>query len=261
MITPDRDIVKGVIQRLRSRARSLRRAATATLLLIIGVLAAGLAIFLLAGELANREARRALVEIKQMSLDSIEARLRRVNYELSVTSADIDKYRAELDKEREGVGRPGLGPRSIELMRMLGSAEARQVDLMRELRNIEEREDIARRELRAARTSGNVIGSESETAMLISVIVTRISSIVLLLFLVQILVPLYRYNTRLAAYYEARGDALEIVSLDDPERLEGLERLVASLSPDSVTFGQHPATPVDKVLGVARSALSKGGNR
>jgi hypothetical protein len=56
----------------------------------------------------------------------------------------------------------------------------------------------------------------------------------MLLFLVQILVPLYRYNTRLATFYNARADAITIIEHRPGEQLESL---VSVLSPESIDFG------------------------
>jgi hypothetical protein len=96
---------------------------------------------------------------------------------------------------------------------------------------------------------------------MVSTIVTRTGSIILLLFLVQILVPLYRYNTRLAAYYDARGDALSIVDLDSASNVEGFERLIFALSPDAVSFGSPPLSPAEQAVRLATHVLSRSGNR
>ena len=179
----------GFIQELRLRARHLRRAAAATLLLIIGVLAAGLSIFLLAGELAKGEARKALLEARRQDVIHIEEQLAKTEYELESVRASIARYRAELDKEQQG-GQPlGLGPRAAEIKSMLRSAEERQNNLTEELRNLADRKDKAQAELASAGASGSMLVHGSEVSMLISVLVTRVSSIVLLLFLVQILDP------------------------------------------------------------------------
>jgi hypothetical protein len=50
--------------------------------------------------------------------------------------------------------------------------------------------------------------------ILIQTNITRFGTLVLLIFLVSILIPLYRYNARLAAFYRARADTLN--SGDDP---------------------------------------------
>jgi hypothetical protein len=50
---------------------------------------------------------------------------------------------------------------------------------------------------------------------LISTIASRADAVLILLFLVQILVSLYRYNFRLASYYDGRAYALELMNNAD----------------------------------------------
>lgn len=282
MITREQEAVKGVVGKLRSRARRLRGAATATLLLIIGVLAAGLTIFLLAGELANREAKKALVESARRSLAAVEASLEDINRKIPKVQNDARHYLGNLETARSEVLRAEDRMRSIsdskssafvlhvlekERDRALGmeekAAERERIAsgilevLLDERKRIEEQRVEARKTLVEASSPESSSSQASMTSVLVSAIVTRISSIVLLLFLVQILVPLYRYNTRLAAYYEARGDSLELLNLEDLGCLDGLERLVSSLSPDSVTFGKSPSTPVEQTMELAKLALSR----
>ena len=63
---------------------------------------------------------------------------------------------------------------------------------------------------------------------------------VLLLALIQF----YRYNTRLAAHYDARADVIELVQSDDIEKLvKGVEMF----SPDVLDFGKsHTPSPVPR---------------
>lgn len=91
-----------------------------------------------------------------------------------------------------------------------------------------------------------------QTFYLISTATTRLGIVVLLLFLVQILVPLYRYNTKLAAFYDARADALNLVS-DDPS---GFEQIVNILSPDTVDFGKSPAAPTQQAFEFAKEVVT-----
>jgi hypothetical protein len=71
------------------------------------------------------------------------------------------------------------------------------------------------------------------------------------LFLVQILVTLYRYNIRAAAFYDGRADALLLARSEDLE----LGKLVELFTPTALDFGKMPATPLHSALDVAKSAL------
>jgi hypothetical protein len=77
----------------------------------------------------------------------------------------------------------------------------------------------------------------------------------LMIFLAAILVVLYRYNMRLAAFYDARADALRLA-----DKLPDLrfDELVTSLSPDSIDFGRMPKSPADQVVALAREIISAG---
>ena len=86
--------------------------------------------------------------------------------------------------------------------------------------------------------------------MFLNTQVTRFGSILLILFLVQILVGLYRYNARLAAYYDARADA--VMMADRPTMI--LE-LVAGLTPDGVDFTKGLKTPAGEFRDVLKEVL------
>jgi hypothetical protein len=85
--------------------------------------------------------------------------------------------------------------------------------------------------------------------------IARFSFAVVLFFLVNILVSVYRYSLRLAAHYDARADALTLSSalLDD-----SFYQLVQSLSPSGVDFGKLDRSPTEQLVDVARSALQRG---
>jgi hypothetical protein len=70
-----------------------------------------------------------------------------------------------------------------------------------------------------------------------TVTVTRFGVLVIAIYLVQILINLYRYNTRLAAYYRATADSLLLLD-HRHERIDGLH---ASLWPD-LDYGRSPQT-------------------
>ena len=82
----------------------------------------------------------------------------------------------------------------------------------------------------------------------------RLGIVVLLLFLVQVLVGLNRYNTRLAAFYLARADTLLLLSnATDPIPLDAVERLTQTLSPDQLDFGRTPKAVAQHAVDLARS--------
>ena len=89
----------------------------------------------------------------------------------------------------------------------------------------------------------------------------RLAILVLVLFLVQVLVGLNRYNTRLAAFYLARADTFLLLSVsagDDPIPLplDITERLTQVLSPDQLDFGRTPKAVAQHAVDLARNLLA-----
>ncbi len=70
--------------------------------------------------------------------------------------------------------------------------------------------------------------------------ILRISIISLLIFLIQILMQLYRYNSRLIAFYGSRRDAL-MLSAGDSAETEVFSRI---FMPSGLDFGRQPNSPL-----------------
>jgi hypothetical protein len=87
--------------------------------------------------------------------------------------------------------------------------------------------------------------------------VLRICVVALLIFLTQILVSLYRYNSRLIAFYCSRRDALTLVG-GDPQ---AMKPLVALLFPTLLDFGREPRHPFQEFGGLLKSAVVRTGKR
>jgi hypothetical protein len=89
--------------------------------------------------------------------------------------------------------------------------------------------------------------------ILMSSSVTRIGTVLLLIFLVQILVTLYRYNVRLSVYYEARADLLDVINPD--VAAEDIDRLADILTPGDINFGKSPSSPTQDAIDLAKQVL------
>lgn len=81
---------------------------------------------------------------------------------------------------------------------------------------------------------------------LIAASVTRISVIVIIVFLIQILIGLYRYNVRFATFYGSRKDLLLISGGD----LKKSQQAKMIFTPDQVDFGRVPKPMIQEVAGV-----------
>ena len=80
----------------------------------------------------------------------------------------------------------------------------------------------------------------------------RLAVIALLIYLVNILVNLYRYNMRLAAFYQAQGNTIELVLAAGADARgmvgQSFKDLAGAHTPETVSFGARPAPPTETVL-------------
>ncbi len=92
--------------------------------------------------------------------------------------------------------------------------------------------------------------------------VLRIGVIVLMIFLVQILVNLFRYSTRLAAFYNARADVLELAIIDGRQMgVSELAEFIRAMSPDNLDFGKPVRSPVDQAVEISRNLAASSKTR
>jgi hypothetical protein len=86
---------------------------------------------------------------------------------------------------------------------------------------------------------------------LVQTSVTRFGLLAVIGFFVSILVSLYRYNVRLAAFYTARADALRL--LEPPSAVSDFALIVTALSP-TVEFGKGPQPPIAQLVDLVKAA-------
>ena len=94
--------------------------------------------------------------------------------------------------------------------------------------------------------------TDVSTQQLVLTSVTRFGTLGIVLFLVAILIPLYKYNVRLASFYISIGDALAMTKLEN-DKNGNLELLVRLLTP-TYDFGRSPKTPMDQLVELVRAA-------
>ena len=75
--------------------------------------------------------------------------------------------------------------------------------------------------------------------------VMRLATSTILFFLVQLLVRLYQYSLRLAAFWESRSDAILLDYSFAEKRSERFDELVGALAPDAYDFRAPPRSPLD----------------
>jgi hypothetical protein len=82
-----------------------------------------------------------------------------------------------------------------------------------------------------------------DTRYLIATAITRIGVILVIVFLVQILIGLYRYNTRLITFYSSRNDALQLWD-GKPASIEKFQKIMLP----NIDFGREPKHPLEDLM-------------
>jgi len=233
------------IIRLRSRARSLRRGANLTLTLMLIALSAGLSLFYVAAEISGGSSE-VVAAIQRYAagtagaMDRLDERLKSITryvdssiFQSEIASTPTEK--ARIDRERTRAAN-GVTNAANEI-----AASAKAIS-----------QSVA-----TVQAQVLAVSSSDRNRHLISTISTRVGAVLIIIFLVQILITLYRYSLRLAAYYDARADALELaIGVDGCIDPEMLRTLAAIISPDTIEFGRGPKSPAEAGLEFAKAVLA-----
>lgn len=219
--------LKEVVDSLRKRALNLRQSALVSLVYIAATMLVGFAGFAYAGALAAwetvdyyREAMSIQLALfnNQMAFDNLANKLQQQSNTVPTTDKAVPVATTS----------PEI---ANEVLKKVSS----------DLANIQKQAS----QLPASLPESQKDREATNQRLLISSITTRITVSFLLVFLVQVLVNLYRYNVRLSAFYEARSDALLLAGdLGNAT----LERIAKLLSPDALDFGKMPDPPSKQML-------------
>jgi hypothetical protein len=229
--------------------------AAKSLALILVSILGGFLLFVYAGTITAREsALRA-----ELLISAMRERRSMAEYEME----RLDKERNRLNDEIEQVARRQR-ERAIDESRLKSEVDRFRIlqlekalkDDMSHLESQKQGIEDSLKQLRhreeTAIESPTVRSSDQSGGMtsLISTSITRIGSVLLLIFMVQILVASYRYSIRLASFYDARADALEAARDCNPPPA-GHQEYFALMSPDGLDFGKSPKGPLQDVLAEA----------
>jgi len=207
------------------------------------LIAVGIIIFLSAGQLALKDTNQDLLKERLSRLESLRQ-------QLGIVEGKIELMEKEYVDEVTGEGgsrRFGQGPVATQKQQMVEEQKRRKEEMNEEVKRLNKEIENMQNSVSQIRPS------ETQIPIIISTMATRIGTIVLLLFLVQILVPLYRYNTKLASYYDARADALTLIDLSNDT---DLEKLTSIISPDTLDFSKPPASPTQQAIELAKEILT-----
>ena len=240
------------IEELHRRANSLVLRANLVLAMVVGILSLASLFIVFANKIAELGIVRIdpFVEIVQEHNDTREKLGNSQNNLLHVDRriADITLQQNELAKEINS-SEDGASVDSMRTLERLSrdamsmKAQSRSLStqigiLSKRLEYLDKEKSTARASLLAHDANNDPGNDPVITDRLIATSVTRFGVLIVAIYLVQILIDLYRYNTRTAAYYQAHADCL-LFSGRDPEELAKLHKV---LRPD-VNYGKLPKNP------------------
>jgi hypothetical protein len=283
MIFPTKDALTKIISHIRNRALKLRASANVTIYIIIFILIAGIGAFYLAGVWANNDAyqlalnKRAFIdskieEIKKL-INENEKKVDSLNKQIEIDSKNNKVLDNQLNSNiaqgninanvaqdiTKKASADNKSPVLITSEQVRAEAMKNREDLIKSLAQWQDQQfNLISESTSTGEPAGSSSAKPNQISVLISAIATRVGAIILLIFLVQILVPLYRYNIKLAAYYDARADILELLEKEGTQEIDEsmIEMLVPIFSPENMDFGTGPNSPTEQIVDLAKHILS-----
>lgn len=240
---------------LRRRARGLQ-ALNRLLLSSIVLVLIGAAIFIVyAGEIAGKDTQSLLVLDRLAAFKSAtEEELSRLNRErtgVALAQARV-KLRPPLPPEKFGARTDDPAVTTIE-------NEMRMAELTKRISHKEAELEMASKALASVHNDVLIYrlkepDRQTSSNLMIAAGITRFGVLALVIYLVQILINMYRYNVRVAAFYLAQADSC-LVSGDSQK---DLVHLAEKLRPD-FDFGKSPTAVPTKIADQLRVLVSKIG--
>lgn len=236
-----------VIQAIDARVARLRRRTT-LMLFTAGVLLVGASLIIVfAGTLTNLDVSAASnVDKLTSAITDVEAHLARLSDLSALTQNRHDAVGTDSRKEIEGrisslrnLDRTLPGEAGVPA---LADAEQKRLAELEELYH-------------SAWTSE--LGSQhgyNDVRYIVATAITRIGVVLVIIFLAQILIGLYRYNTRLITFYHSRRDLVQIWD-GKSDSVDKLQNLMAP----NIEFGKEPKHPLDEIIRQVIAKMPLGG--
>lgn len=251
----------------RERADSLLKRSDIVLWIIISVLIFSAVFIVFAGAIAEFGTSRVdyLADVRAQKKE-LQNRLSEAKSTLTSLDEELEEPNAALflaRKAKEDNSQSQLTPEklaeyeaktlSIEAQKLIVKEEivisnARINLLNEELSNI--RGQMLSKQTSPGNNQQGVVAFDQN--LLIAAGVTRFGVLIIGIYLVQILIGLYRYNTRLAAFYRAQADALLLLDHD----VRDIEELHTALWPD-LDYGKTPSTIPQRIADAFSNATEK----
>jgi hypothetical protein len=234
-------------------------------------------------KVAETELEAVIERLKEGTMDLVvvlnsltglpEARIKLRLFEEQLRLMNESGYVADLDKPRskEELAVVAKGKKESEdsIKEVLGIVEERfergvasEADLLQVRRVLSQA--TLERELFEQRAAGATPAAQLkaettslDTIELVRTSLVRFGGVAVILFLISLLTPIYRYNVRLGTFYQARADTL-LLSRDT--YVQNFPEMIRLLTP-TYGFEKEPTTPTESVASFVKEAgglLRKG---
>lgn len=252
-----------VILQLAERAARLQQRSGYILIGIIFMLICAAIFIVFAGQITTLDVSGVkLVSLAQADVRTAEEELDRINSEIARKQESRKRAKELATKELATKGEQRVEPTSEEAS---SDDEITKLKFEAKKEALKKANEVLLRVKEKQFEDDRQKDQASSQLLLIQTSVTRFGVVLIMVFLVQILVSLYRYNMRLSAFYFGRADALVLLNKMPSE----LRTLVDVISPDKLDFGKPPRTPAEEAGGLlqawagrvprGRSSRGKGG--
>jgi hypothetical protein len=257
------------VEKLLARRVMWLRLTSATLMFAALVaIFGGIALIFYAGELATQQ-RSADVDILLQSDERLRAQRQQLVDELEKARERVSRgqemlpyyQRQKESAEKEFAATPKDSTQYQEkkdaVDRANGTIERTERDLQAANSTLTETEKgttekIADIEHQRKNLNQKITGSGSVIEY--NSIIIRIAAVLLIMFLVQTFITIFRYTMRIGAYYQARVDALRLAHGSDIT-IADLHKITSILSPESYDFGKVTRTPTEQALDFAKDII------
>ncbi len=237
------NVRSAAIQKLYSRARKIRFLNALILIFVVFVLTSAAFFIMFAGKIASQDASSLnSMQNLRILIDSQEKLLNEAEISQASTEFQIVRLQTIVDQKN-------YDAKEIQQANSnLAAEKIKKENLVKRISRITD--GITKTTSLIDKIETSLVSDKSDTAnplsaksLLIAAGITRFGVLVIVIYLVQILIGLYRYNARLMTFYLGQADALLL--LDEPS--ENIGKLAEKLTPH-FDFGKTDATLLEKVL-------------
>lgn len=174
--------------------------------------------------------------------------------------ADIDTPSSKEELTIVAEGKTQLKQAQAQILTLLQSEYAAgvnvtQADVLEAQRVVDQTNlelELAQQRAAAALPAAQIkqVATSLDTIELVRTSLVRFGGVAVILFLISLLTPIYRYNVRLATFYQARADTL-LLSRDT--HVDDFSEMTRLMTP-TYGFDKEPRTPVESLASAVKDA-------